>query len=553
MALDEWIGNLPMANTAEAARQLERATDELARLDASCELRLELLETLRPTVQYICARLDRSPVAFARAELPDIAQRIQMRLVLGYKTVVRDVSITDEPELDKMTLGLHRALSDQSRILLRSLQRYTAPPAFLWHENHQLYLFADEFGLADATCPDDENHGNQPLSIAEVYLRAALITVARPNQLRQSHLTGVFNALEHWVSLTSITTVCEDALFVVDLDTDNPPRYGELVAGGTDLCGIRTDVLVYELEAYLNEIDTKVEIPDYMEAPLLRHVVLAWDMLKKRSFKRAPSTGPMKVCVGLSAAHYYLSGGVEFVDQIGGTEARLRREINPFLGDDETPARAEKTDDVWDDAFDVGAKIPENPNVEDPQKILLRREAPQDSIPMDCYDTTIVNTSPGGYCIRWSGELPPSLLIGDILGIHETTDSRWCIAVCRWIHQAHPDLLMGIELLAPRAIPVAIRVVKTKRGQQDFARGFLLPELSAINQPAMIITPRLPFQESLKIHIRRQGMQTTAQLMRGVLSTESFNQFTFRMLDGYLENSRNDMNMEQLWELIGDD
>ncbi len=54
-----------------------------------------------------------------------------------------------------------------------------------------------------------------------------------------------------------------------------------------------------------------------------------------------------------------------------------------------------------------------------------------------------------------------------------------------------------------------------------------------------------------KVHVQRQGIQTTAQLTASVLSTESFNQFTFRMLDGYLENARIDLNISDLSELIG--
>jgi hypothetical protein len=53
--------------------------------------------------------------------------------------------------------------------------------------------------------------------------------------------------------------------------------------------------------------------------------------------------------------------------------------------------------------------------------------------------------------------------------------------------------------------------------------------------------------------IQRSRIQAKAQLMRRVRITESFSQFTFRMLDGYLENAPSDLNMDVLWETIGDD
>ena len=63
------------------------------------------------------------------------------------------------------------------------------------------------------------------------------------------------------------------------------------------------------------------------------------------------------------------------------------------------------------------------------------------------------------------------------------------------------------------------------------------------------MTPLLPFQAGQKIHIQRQGIQTTAQLSQCVLKTESVNQFTFRMLDGYLENAQINLNMGDLSEI----
>jgi hypothetical protein len=69
----------------------------------------------------------------------------------------------------------------------------------------------------------------------------------------------------------------------------------------------------------------------------------------------------------------------------------------------------------------------------------------------------------------------------------------------------------------------------------------------------MLITARVPFQEGQKVLIQRQRIQAKAQLMRRVRITESFSQFTFRMLDGYLENAQSDLNMDVLWETIGDD
>ena len=384
-------------------------------------------------------------------------------------------------------------------------------------------------------------------------MRSVLLTTARPNQLRQSHLTALFNALDGWAALSTFTDNIEEAQFVLDFDTDAPPIYKELATSkpDADLRGISTEVLVYELEAYLNEINTTIQIPEFVDPALLRHTAVAWDAMKKRSYRRLPSSGVLKACVGMRSTHFYLSGGVDFASQIGKVDMLLKKEINPFAVDEQR----HETHDVWERAADLGhAQIPENPNIENPERLVFEHAANRGPVSdIEHYSTEIVDTSPGGYCVRWTDPMRRSLLVGDILGIREAQNARWCVAVIRWVRNDGRGLLSGIELLAPRAIAVAVRAVRTRRNQADFSRGLLLPAIEAINQPAMLITPRLAFAESQKVHISRQGIQTTAQLMRGVRSTESFNQFTFRMLDGYLENPHIDMNMDRLQELMGDD
>jgi len=562
-SLADWVAHLPMAHTSEAAHQLLIAATELARINADPDLRFACLETVRPPVHYICARLDRTAAGASAAGEghAQLAQSLQKELVLGYKAVVRDALAADglsDETTDLLGHAMHRTAADLSAALLRSYEFYTDTPSRAWYELNQIYRLADELGVATNSYADEQSRGATMLTIADVYLRIALLSTAKPNQLRQKDLSAVYNALDLWTPRITIGAPADDTMFVVDLDADAPPSYRELGSHtGNRLRGIRTDVLVYELEAYLAEMASDVPVPDYMSPDLLRHLAHAWGVMKKRSFRRSRSAGPMKVCVGLRTLHYYISGGVEFADQLGTTEALLRREINPFIGE-QPSQRTASPGDVWDGAFDLrGARIPVNPNIDDPNRILLNTRRPPARSAVEatypCYDSEIVDTSPSGYCVRWNSPLPAQLQTGELLAIRERDDARWCIAVSRWIRHSDEETLVGIELLAPKAIPIAVRMLQKRVNNTDYHRAVLLPALEAIGQPAMLITPRLPYTESQKVQLRRHGIQATGQLMRRVRMTESFIQFTFRMLDGYLENTQIDLNMDSLWDMIGAD
>jgi cyclic-di-GMP-binding protein len=561
-AVAEWVAQLPMAHVPEAAAQLRKMASELARLIAAPEARFELLEIIRTPAHYVCTRLDRNAGGGSAIEgHTQSAQALQHQLALGYKALLRDLLACAElnaPQRDLCGHAIHRVMTDLSIALLRTYEYYAEPPANVWLELNQLYGLAETLVLTSSAHADEQARSAHQLTITDVYLRIAMLATAKPNQLRPKDLSATYHALELWAPHLAIGTPDDDSLFVVDLDVDAAPNYREFGSHtGARLRGIRTDVLVYELEAYLNEIASDVPVPDYVGEDLLRHLAHAWGAMKKRSFRRARSSGPMKICVGLRSLHYYISGGIDFAEQIGTTDALLRREINPFIADFHKPGpRHDKPKDVWDAAFDVrGHRIPENPNIEDPGRILLaarQAKRPGDTS-FPCHDAEIVDTSPAGYCVRWTGAPPTNLQPGELLGVRERDDARWCVAATRWIRRNAHDTLMGVELLAPRAIPCAVRLLQRRSSPTEYHRGVLLPALEAIGQPAMLITPGLPFRESQKVQIRRHAIQATGQLMRRVHMTESFTQFTFRMLDGYLESTQIDLNMQSLWDMIGAD
>jgi hypothetical protein len=555
-ALEEWSAELPLANTNDTAAQLHRAVTEVSRLAVDPEVRFELLEILRTLVHYISTRLDRSVLGAPHdgEGYAQLAQQLQAGIAAGYKATIRDAASdsNDPARLDLIGHATHRAISDCSRTLLRAIQIHTSTPPGIWAELNQLYRLAERLGFGQSSWSDDENHESVELSVQDAYLRIALLATCRPNQLRHTHLNATFNVLELWTPRVTLDLPTDDDLFRVDLDLDAPPIYREIAADSGELRGIRTDVLVYELEAYLNEIACDIPVPDYMEEGLLRHLVTAWSMMRKRTFRRRPVAGAMKICTGMRSVHFHLSGGVPFESQIASAEAMPRPELNPFL--DDLPRLV--AENAWDEAFDLhGEKFPENPNIEHPERILDAPEIPEDAALRQNYssvDAVVVDTSPAGFQVKLTSAVDKRLYAGELLALRESSDARWCVAVARWLRYSDDETLMGLELLSPRAIPVAIRVVRKRGGIREHARGLLLPEMPIIGQPATLLTPRIPFDESHKVQIQRQGIQTKAQLMRRVRNTESFSQFTFRMLDGYLENAQFDLNMGSYWEALGD-
>jgi hypothetical protein len=358
--LEAWVADLPLVNTAETAVQLDQAIVEITMLDAVVTDKLEFLEILRPTVHYICTRLDRQNIT-QPSQQPNAAataQSLLENLCIGYKTVVlpllKELNNTEDSDTrssrdkqdkkdrkekkDKqdegkqaLQIAVHRLISDMSRTLLRTLQHYIPTPNHFWLEINGLYQLCEERRLIDFRCRDEENHGVSEMSINEVYLRVLLLAACKPNQLNQEQLTLTFNAIELWASQVMLVADTDDALLCIDLAGDHGPQFFKLSDDLQSPRALRTEVLAYEIEAYLKQIDSAVEIPETFPNKLLRHLVEAWSVMQPRAFQRLPASGPIRVCIGMRSCHYFLSGDIEFASQLMGIDSLLRREINPFL------------------------------------------------------------------------------------------------------------------------------------------------------------------------------------------------------------------------------
>ena len=545
-AMREWVASLPVTNVIETAMQLYKAIMELNQLQTFPEQRFAMLEELRGTIHAQCTSLSRiflqGPLVLSRRaqQLADLVQALQNQLAMGYKIVVADgvqarirLGLDPRPRPQTMAGALHRAISDLTRGILRSCQLYTQPPREIWLELHQLYRFAEIKQMLDQEVADPENELMEFTTISNAYLRAALLGCTKANTMRRDDLTHLFHALEIWASHTSMGLADEDSLFLVDLSADAPPFYRALHQGESlETCrSLKTRALVECLDDYLNDAEPGVPIPDVISPQVVRHAVHSWSALARRAFTRAPASGELEVCVGMSCAHYHVAGEMDFAELLGEDAAEV---LNPFLrfsaGHTLTQLDQDADRDIWSEAFEVeGSASRTNPRIRD--TVRAPREPGSASV-HPSFTTELVDTGPGGCCVRWPKEVPTNLQAGELLAVREEPDHEWAVAVVRWIRDIRAEgTLMGIEFLAPRAIAVGARVIRKKGGATDYLRALLLPELQAIRQPAMLITPRLPFKTRQKIQLSQAGQELTAQITENVGSADDFCQFRFRFLD----------------------
>ncbi len=541
--LKTWIAGLPKANIGETARQLYQALVEINQLLTPSDNRLQLLEILRPEVYFVCKQLERHFLnqAIVLDERPrkvaNLCQALQNHLAIGYKLIVtRLVSQTGRERNQLLNIALQRASHSLCGPLIRASQLYCPVPEGLWLELHQLYQIARQRGLQKNLIRDPLASHAQGLSVEQSYLVALLLGCARCNQMRQNAIARLAEVLEPWSTLVTLQTgENPSSLFAIAPQQDGPPRYTSLFQDKelSSTLGIDPSNLVDAIKEHLllpaeNLNKSRLVAPEGFSQDMLQHLAAAWGDIAERTFQRSQASGQLTICIGMSALHFFLAGRRPFHDVL---KLPSQKTAPVFKVDSGAP-------DIWSNAFDV-RKVSEWDRHLPMEEIQYSKPAQalqssEDSEPESypTYPLSIVNISPGGYCLSWPKDVPSQLQAGELLGIQGLPQQGWSVAVVRWIRQVRGGgTQMGIELIAPHAQPCGLQLMRKAEQNSQYLRALLLPEISAISRPASLITARLPFQEGNKVLINSNGQETRAMLSHRQTNTGSFNQFEYRSVE----------------------
>ncbi|AZV24955.1 molecular chaperone [Pseudomonas syringae] len=555
--LKRWIAGLPKANIGETARLLYQGLGELNQLLTPSDNRLHLLELLRPEVYFVCQHLERHFLHQAimlderSRKISNLCQALQSQLAIGYKQIIG--RIAPKYSRDRAALvseALQRAAHALKGQLVRATQLYSAAPEQLWFELHQLFRCACELQLQHRPVRDDLASLTGELSVEQTYLAALLLGSARCNQLRQNQIARLAQVVEPWSAWLKLHPAHPgEGLFAVSAEIDAGPRYRSQFRSEqqASLLGFDPQPLVNAIEAHLLHQDatSPLPVPSGLTLDTLQHLHATWGEAAERSFQRTVGQGNLTVCVGMSALHFYLGGERTFSELLkhpGARAANFSRAV----------VQGEK--DSWSQAFDAAPQSTSDellPYEEIRYEPLTDDEGDADSPPhYPTYALPVINHSPGGYCLAWPKDVPAELQAGEMVGIQDSLNQGWSIAVVRWIRQVRgAGTQMGIELVAPHARPCGLQLVRSRDDHSQYLRGLLLPEISAIDLPATLLAPRLPFQEGNKVLINTQGEEHRAGLDRRVASTHSFNQFAYRSLEA-AGNGGSEEDFDSLWKSL---
>lgn len=486
-ALHEWIDALPLANFTSTSSQLLDRLRAMKKAVIAPLQRLEMLEMLRlPVAQCIATANGQIlgaafPLTAHKAELAMLTEYFEFDLSVGYIEVLYDLCAARQSvplfRRRQASLAALRALQHGGQCLQQSYQCYHAPLVGVWQSMHDVYRVIVDLKLHNRRVEGSLfDGGARP---RHVYTHALLMSLINPYSFtfrELPHVNAITRVLARLCDLREVGADIEQGgtLRVVDTQRDVGP--GFLVRSESTqertLFGIDTKRAHGDIESRIkaarHDADS-VDLPNRGGTPLrvdirlLRHLAGSLAADHSRDFERLQSEEEMETVVGLHDLHNVMANSEDF----GSFSQRV------FGSGDAT--EQEEVMASWVHTNSESTRV-------------CRRPA------------HVVDQSVRGYRLRWrSGPQGETVRakVGEVIGLHfdQAGISSWIVGSIRWLRiNENGDIEAGVEVLARRALPVAVRLSDDKGPSRAASRGLLLAPLrsddagiySTLLVPAMV-------------------------------------------------------------------
>ncbi len=461
-----WIETLPRADNARTAGQLLTHLRALNRLRVAPGARGECLELLRKVLFDAELVLERQltsasfPLNEQKRRIGDLLVDNHLELANGYRAVVYDYcGLSGKPPMLRgktVATAIQRAVHHLGCCLTRNYQMYLAARPGIWLAINTLTLVAVSASLARRGVLDELRGGKT--SPQSVFFQSLLLALSNPYRMTQANIVEVNAAaavLAHWCEMRPGQP--DDGQVAVFLEADRGPGYffaDTTQAQADTLWQFDTAALQTQLQQALQESEAlpratlhgRGDVTGNIDRDLLERLMLAWGVSAGRGHARLSAEHQLDASVGLSSAHSLSASGDDFETFLG----LVMRSTVTTLGDEHGG--------VWSGSHD--APVP---------AILKSR---------------VLDQSLGGYRVAWEASESLRARVGELVAIVPHGDesaepSEWMLCVIRWLLSRGDGYIeAGIELLARRYQPVAVRVMSRGGRSKPPQRGLLLEPLN---------------------------------------------------------------------------
>jgi cyclic-di-GMP-binding protein len=449
------LTNRPAGGSPAALEVARTFLLELAALDAGAAEpahRLRELAEMEPRIEAMLAALDAfhaglpQPLEAPALAALNLSRQLSQAAAAIYERTARLLAVSNAADAASRTLPgrprlgplVFRAMAHTARAMRTSYKAYTRQPAGAWKTTHQLYLFAEEMGVAAGIA---DSHSR--MTIAGLYGETLLLALADPYRLEPGEVERVealLRALRPALSLArEAPETPASRHFMVNLREDAPPApVREDSATPND-----GDVRVFDTSGV---VDAARGSAGAEAQAFVAKLLTLWDGPPRRAFRREAADGSVAICVGVKPIAHFVAH-----DAAADGEAETK-------------------------ALREGLTMP-------------LRTLPEDEggrmIPI--HEWAVINLSAGGLRLRRRAATTHPLVVGEVVGIRAPGKALWTVGVTRWVTADEDGTTeFGVQFFAEAACAVWIRGLEKSSTRK---LGLLVSELGASEAESLLAPP----------------------------------------------------------------
>ena len=234
--LNQWIIDLPTANQGLTTRLFHDFIRTFNKTAMNVQLRLDTLETLRPSFleieDYLRIRL--SKMGFPKGEnerkILDVIVSIEKEFTIGYWTAVKELTKRGVGWFQgkNTALAIQRTIKGLGSIVVTHYMMYLPVPNWVWIDLHSLYKLSIKVKKNNTKIPDDLDNPSDVSTAEENYIQILLLSLTDPSGLMQKEVQQVYSFLGkfgHLAYLQKKPVGIQMLQCIVLVDEDAPPEF----------------------------------------------------------------------------------------------------------------------------------------------------------------------------------------------------------------------------------------------------------------------------------------------------------------------------------------
>lgn len=550
--LAAWVTALPMASIGETAKQVFGLLRESNRITLPTSQRSQFIEVIESLVSYLSDNLIRRfigiafPLTARYRGVALVARELQVEMANSYKLLALDYAPTNPPNAALVT-ALHGGLRYLGRTLLQSALTYETTPPQLWQDINRIYAYSEQRQLHQrAVLLKDTAQAEHNQSILDIYKKLVLFNISSPSRLQQNQIQRLYQNAQDWAKHGILggdgEAQVQQAPFVVDMNSDQPPRYLALMRSEPNAQWRYFETrhirkLVRELAregehaaqtANGDDNPTRTETQTGLPRSLIKRLLLIWKAMPKRSYPRNPQEGSLDICLGFAACYELLklrrrrqrrlAAGLPIDDAL----MHMKLEGSSMHNDDMDGKKTNKSA-VWEQNQFISAQT---------------------------FPSTIVNEAAGSLCLALDASSAAKARVGELVGIAPRQDAApMSLGVIRWLKNGAVGVEFGMEMLSPVADPALLGKAEANVPVADPI--LLFPTLEALGQPASLLTSTYGYQTGDIVKIQEDTGERKARITQLADTIGVLQQFEFvEIKPESTSQSADKVNLDNVWSYL---